>query len=81
MAKIEYLGTFGLTKTYDEPSGIIRRIRDKGLYTIEICNEGSPWREDPDLIRHFWGFGDSSYPISAEKATRIVETWQSKWFN
>ena len=81
MANIEYLGKFGLSKGYDEPSAIIRRITDKDTYTIEVCNEGMPWRVDMDLIRHFWGMSDNAYPISSERANRIIETWQAKWFN
>tara|TARA_Y100000593_G_scaffold92335_1_gene183583 strand:- start:4654 stop:4899 length:246 start_codon:yes stop_codon:yes gene_type:complete len=81
MAQVEYLGKFALSKTYDEPTAIVRRIRDKGMYVVEICNEKTPWRADPDLIRHFWGLSDNAYPISVEKASRIIETWQAKWFN
>jgi hypothetical protein len=80
MAQIEYLGKYGITQTRDKPSAIIRMITDKDLFTIEICNEGMPWREDIDLIRYFWGLSDEAHPISAERATRIVESWQPKWF-
>ena len=79
MEKIEYLGKYGLTQTRDKPSAIIRRIVDKDVFTIEICNEGMPWREDVELIRYFWGLSDEAHPISAERANRIVETWKAKW--
>lgn len=77
--KIDYLGRYGLGQSLDNPSSIIRRIRAEGVYTIEICNDVSSWKEKNGLMEYFWGLSDDAVPLTAEKATGIVTQWSKNW--
>tara|TARA_Y100000310_G_C20179064_1_gene577260 strand:- start:162 stop:410 length:249 start_codon:yes stop_codon:yes gene_type:complete len=79
---VEYLGKYGRNEPLNKPSAVIRRIKDieNDIYTIEICNEGIPWRADMDLIKYFWGGGETVFPISSKRANKVVDSWQEKWF-
>ena len=78
--KIEYLGMYGIDNSKEQPSAIIRRIRGEETFVIEICTETLPWREDSDLVAHFWGLTDGSFPIEPKIATEVVSSWQGNWF-
>lgn len=80
-SNIQYLGRYGLNHSLNMPSSIIRRIESSEVFTVEICNPGTPWREDMDLMRYFFGLSDDAIPLTPEKATNIVSQWQKNWFS
>ena len=78
---ITYYGKYGVSDGLDNPAAIIRMIDDAegDSLTIEICNPGSPWREDNELMRYVWGLSDGSYPLDAKIAVPIISTWKENW--
>lgn len=78
---ISYFGRYGANAKLDNPSSIIRMIKDveAQVLTVEICNPTTAWREDIEQMRYIWGLSDGSYPMDANIAVPLISSWKEEW--